>query len=325
MDKALKQRLVGASVIIALAVVVLPMVFSGRPDGGAPESQKIVLPPRPGELSFETRKFPVGEKPGSSEPQGDGEEIQATRSPPAVAVSPDSPPEAETQPHSAVQEGPQTSPGATVTPPASALPDEPGDSREQNSAPESVIESETQEAVGKEPKGATAPTNSGRYLVQVASLGSAENAGILMRSLQNMGYPVLMDAVNSDVGKLNRVRVGPYSSETEAALVSARIEKEFEGVSPRTIDLAPEQTAAVTNPADPLVRWVVQIGSFAEAGNAERLVEQLRADGMSAYRDQVISPSASTYRVRVGPFLEREEAMRARQRLSTDFSMDGVV
>ena len=39
MDKALKQRLVGASVIIALAVVVLPMLLSGRPEGGAPESQ----------------------------------------------------------------------------------------------------------------------------------------------------------------------------------------------------------------------------------------------------------------------------------------------
>ena len=32
MDIALKQRLVGASVLIALAVVVVPMLLGGRPD-----------------------------------------------------------------------------------------------------------------------------------------------------------------------------------------------------------------------------------------------------------------------------------------------------
>ena len=62
MDKALKQRLVGASVLIALAVIVLPMLLSGRPEGGKQETQKIELPPQPSELSFETRRYPIGEQ-----------------------------------------------------------------------------------------------------------------------------------------------------------------------------------------------------------------------------------------------------------------------
>ena len=60
MDKALKQRLVGASVLIILAVIVLPMLLSGRSDTLNTESRQIELPPKPEELSFETRRFPVG-------------------------------------------------------------------------------------------------------------------------------------------------------------------------------------------------------------------------------------------------------------------------
>ena len=60
MDKALKQRLVGASVLIILAVIVLPMLLSGRSDTLKQESRQIELPPKPEELSIETRRFPVG-------------------------------------------------------------------------------------------------------------------------------------------------------------------------------------------------------------------------------------------------------------------------
>ena len=60
MDKALKQRLVGASVLIILAVIVLPMLLSGRSDTLQQESRKIELPVEPEELSVETRRFPVG-------------------------------------------------------------------------------------------------------------------------------------------------------------------------------------------------------------------------------------------------------------------------
>ena len=60
MDKALKQRLVGASVLIILAVIVLPMLLSGRSDTRTQESRQIELPPKPEEISFETRRFPVG-------------------------------------------------------------------------------------------------------------------------------------------------------------------------------------------------------------------------------------------------------------------------
>ena len=64
MDIALKQRLVGASVLIALAVIVLPMLLGGRPEGTVTESRNIEIPEQPGELKFE--KIVAGAFPGIS-------------------------------------------------------------------------------------------------------------------------------------------------------------------------------------------------------------------------------------------------------------------
>lgn len=338
MDKALKQRLVGASVIIALAVVVLPMMLSGRPGTGPQESQKIELPPKPGELSFETRRFPVTDPPGDSRPVTEpGEEAGNSRQQvfPAPAVK-------------AIERPPAEQPGEEQSPPATEGQEEvaspepeqapPGSSPEAVAEPESTPppvaadSSSTKSQVLEPLPASTSPVtpsptiaNTGRYVVQVASLGSAENASRLMLSLRQKGFPVLKDVIESDVGTLNRVRVGPYSSEVEAARISARIGKEMQGVSPRVLDLQPEQSAPVTNPADPLVRWVVQVGSFSNASNAERLVKQLRADGLSAYQETRTSSGSPIFRVRVGPFLERDEALRIRQKLSENSSIDGVV
>ena len=62
MDKALKQRMVGASVLIALAVIVLPMLLGGRPEGETQQTRKIELPAQPPDLRFETRRYPIGEQ-----------------------------------------------------------------------------------------------------------------------------------------------------------------------------------------------------------------------------------------------------------------------
>jgi len=319
MDKALKQRLVGASVIIALVVIVLPMLLSGRPENPAHQTQEIELPPRPEALTFETRRFPV-DQPQSAPAEEDRPVVKPATQPPAV--EPDSAPVVEPQP--------------TVKNPEENIP-APG----QDLSQPSVDEPEVVESPSAEPATESAPLNpttgeeaaarkatsvvAGRYLVQVASLASAENATRLMTSLQEKGYPVLLDTVESSVGTLNRVRVGPYLTEAEAALVVTEVAKTFSGVNPKVVDLQPEASATQSESPDSLARWVVQAGSFSEAVNADRLVEQLRADGMNAYQEKVSSGSTVNFRVRIGPFLERETALKAQQALSKSRSIDGVV
>ena len=55
------------------------------------------------------------------------------------------------------------------------------------------------------------------------------------------------------------------------------------------------------------------------------MVSRLRSEGLSAYREKVQSASSALYRVRVGPFLEREEAIRTQELLQQRHSINGVV
>ena len=336
MDKALKQRMVGASVIIALVVIVLPMLLSGRTENGAQQSQKIELPPRPEALTFETRRFPVDE--AQPRPETAGTQVET-----APLVAP-------------VQRAASTTAASTETSTATSAPTPtPGPeqpetvSRQDESAPEpeTVPDDDlVEDTAGADPAASdpvepaeqpidassepvavpvSPPASAGRYLVQVASLGSAENATRLMTNLQQQGYPVLLDTVESGVGTLNRVRVGPYQKEEEAAVVVGKIDEAFSDLNPKLIDLQPEAATAASESPDALARWAVQAGSFSEAANADRLVVQLRGDGMDAYQEKVTSGASVVYRVRIGPFLERESALAARQALSAKRSIDGVV
>ena len=298
MDTALKQRLVGASVLIALAVVVLPMMLGGRPDGDTPESQKIELPPQPSELDFETRRYPIGEQ--VPKPQADRSEAVVKPLP-----SPGTPPviSDESASDSTTDTVVETIPDRVALPTVEI-------------AEEPPVEVSPLEAK---------PVDAGRYIVQVASFGAADNAKRLSEALRSYGYTVKIDTIKSDVGTLHRVRVGPYGNETEANGVVSRLQTQVGDIKPRVMDLQPEKVAQVTKPADPLVRWVVQVGSFSSAANADKLVARLRLESMTAYKETVSSSGSTIYRVRVGPFLEREEAIRVDKLVMERMSIDGVV
>jgi DedD protein len=310
MDIALKQRLVGASVLIALAVLVLPMLLGGRPEEGAAESQKIELPPQPGDLDFQTRRYPLGEgnapsPRGEAPPPGD-----------AVEASPGPVAHVELRPPLREDALPNAEAPVESVPADGAVLDATGAGR-------------LEEPIGADPgpdSVAQIPAaESGRYIVQVASFGSLDNAGRLARTLSGYGYGVLSDTVSSDVGTMHRVRVGPFDTEAEANDAVATLRNQVADVKPRVMDLRPDQAAQVTAPSDPLVRWVVQVGSFSSSENADKLVDRLRNESLSAYKETVTSAGSEIYRVRAGPYVDRDEAIRVNGLVKERLSLDGVV
>jgi DedD protein len=54
--------------------------------------------------------------------------------------------------------------------------------------------------------------------------------------------------------------------------------------------------------------WAVQLGSFADRGNAERLAAQLREEGYAAFLSKGNSAAGSLHRVRIGPQKDRKSA-----------------
>lgn len=84
-------------------------------------------------------------------------------------------------------------------------------------------------------------------------------------------------------------------------------------------DPAPTEPATqpVTRAADsPTGMWAVQLGSFGNQENAERLAADLRKQGFAAFLSQLSTGSGQLHRVRIGPQKDRESAEAMAQRLT---------
>jgi DedD protein len=301
MDKALKQRLVGASVLIILAVIVLPMLLSGRSDTLKQESREIELPPKPEELSIETRRFPVGvpnkPAPANDRKTGGQEEVQNVENDAVSKI-------AEQQASSAKQATNELSSAGT---PDTEL-DPPISTKEKPPAVTSITLTSQRDKDVNATQASDISPDTPRYLVQVASFSSEKNANALAGQLRAENLNVLMDVVDRTAGRLHRVRVGPYMERAEADAVVASVRSKIKDVIPRVLDLRPAESAPVSTPSDPLVRWVVQVGNFGESQRAESLVAELRLEGMTAFSEKVTSTGGTSYKVQIGPELDRDKA-----------------
>ncbi len=323
MDKALKQRLVGAIVLIILAVIVLPMLLGGRSETLKQESRQIEVPPTPDELSIETRRFPVGNpnRPDTEasdtgvpvpEPLDEKETMQ-------VAGQVEPPGQTDAAESSDAGSGPDPDPGATEaladtgSPPKVTTIRLPGAGDDRAVAPPPDADA------------ADAP----RYLVQVGSFSSEKRANALAQRLRGQNLAVVMDVVDRTAGRLHRVRVGPYTRREDADAVIAALradaDPELSELVPRVLDLRPDDSAPVTTPSDPLVRWVVQVGSFNEAERADALVRTVRQAGLAAFSERVASATGTAYKVRVGPEINRDRAVELMRQLKRDHGLDGFV
>ena len=339
MDKALKQRLVGAIVLIILAVIVLPMLLSGRSDRLKHESRQIELPPKPDELSIETRRFPVGVPgkpvPAAAEETVDGkesesmeqEQLESAGLADANEVMPLSNPQAEVGGDDiqspdleadATQATAQESAETTSAPSGVEKMPEVTSITLTSGKDESLEVSENQD-VPKQSDDAP------RYLVQVASFSNERNANALADLLRAENLPVLMDVVDRPAGRMYRVRVGPYTKRPDADALVTSLRAKMTDLTPRVLDLRPDDSAPVSTPSDPLVRWVVQVGSFNNPKSAEDLVAKLRLSGLSAYSEKVTSASGTAYKVRIGPELDREKAAELARKVKAEHQLDTFV
>ena len=327
MDKALKQRLVGASVLIILAVIVLPMLLSGRSDRLKHESSQIELPPKPDELSIETRRFPVGVP---SRP------VPAVEQKPVEDKEPDK--REQTQTHSIDLAVPETATDGDKTRLAVTDADnvqiaqgEPAqtsataDAVEQTPKVTSIILKSGKEESLDVSQAVEGSENTPRYLVQVASFSNERNANALADLLKADNLPVLMDVVDRPAGRMYRVRVGPYAKRPDADTLVANLRTKMSDLTPRVLDLRPDDSAPVSTPSDPLVRWVVQVGSFSQSKSAEDLVAKLRLAGLSAFSEKVTSATGTVYKVRIGPELDREKAAELARKVKTEHKLDTFV
>ena len=197
MQQRHKQRLVGAVVVVALAVIFLPMLLRGPVEHRSLDVP-VDVPPRP---AAEAGSRPAPQ-PGDTPPP-------ALERIPLPDVAPEDAP-------SDPGEGELADAVAPDPPPAEAA------GEAEDTAPEA-----------EEAAPAGAPSDRSGFAVQVGSFRSRDNALALRDDLRERGFSAYVD--ESDAGEgatVYRLRVGPVGDREEARGLAARIEDEagIEGI-----------------------------------------------------------------------------------------------
>ncbi|WP_236235531.1 SPOR domain-containing protein [Pseudomonas faucium] len=195
LDKGMKQRMVGALVLVALAVIFLPMLFTREDEM---RQVRVEAPQAPAMPSLpEVKVDPVA----VPEPQPLPEEPQQ---PPVVVNESNAPVATPSQP---ITPSPQTQ--AQVQPkPQTPVP-----------TPAPAAKAETRPAATPAPAAiASAPSKIDAnglpvsWSIQLASLSNRTGAESLQKTLRSQGY----NAYIRSAGGLNRVYVGPLIERSEA-------------------------------------------------------------------------------------------------------------
>ena len=206
LDKAYKQRMVGALVLIAIAVIFLPMLFSRQDEARHVQVDAPAAPQAPAVSQVKVEPVPVPEQqPLPQEPVPTDEEL-AHPSQPTVNQQPPSMPIAP-----APAKPVASAPAAKAAPsPAPA---------KQASAP---AEAPASAASAAEPNRVDANGLSITWAVQVASLSNRANADNLQKTLRTQGYNAYIRTSDG----VNRVFVGPLIERAEADRLRDQLDKQ---------------------------------------------------------------------------------------------------
>jgi len=306
MDSALKQRLIGAAVLVALAMIFLPMLLQG-PEVGEPDAAQVPLSmPAAPDQEFETRELPLAApQPAGDRPVLGGPQAAPADDPNTVATVEV---EGDAAPRVDVPVLPEPD-AATADAPLQAVDAASGQALAAAPAPEP--ESRPEPAASPQPLPAS--TAAGRYAVNVGSFSNLANARALADKLRAAGLPVTSESVDINGKPAMRLRVGPYAERTVAEAARLRAE----GVAgTRTVVVTLEAGSApapATRAATAAtVGFAVQLGAFSSEADAGALRDRARAAGFVAFQQRVATDSGPVWRVRIGPEADRAAAERLR-------------
>ena len=328
MDSGLKKRLLGAAVLIALAVIFVPMLLPNHSDSGQ-QSVSVKIPPEPsGEM--QTRILEVGPDSaaaGSSTAAAvhDPDRVATLdlgKNPAALQAAAAPSIEATNAPaaSAAVAVAPVTAPAAGAPP---QVPAPTGSAPAVAKAPA---------ASAKEPAAPpkTEPVAGGAGAVYTVNLGiyaDHASANKLVASAKQHGFTALATPEIFQGRQVLRVRVGPFASRARAEAARLKL-KDFERVS-MTLDASVvNQSGDAPSSAIPTGQpgaWAVQLAAFGTEDAANKLRDRLRGQGFDGYVDSMNTAKGKLWRVRAGPYASRDTAATTRDQIAQKLKIKGDV
>lgn len=308
MDAQLRQRLIGAAVLIALAVIFLPMLLSG-PRPVSNEEVSLAIPP-PGTVPVasgeRTVTLPADRVTTLPEPDPDRVALVDT------AIAP--PPEVVADPQ------PAPAPEPVVTAPPAPVKPEP--------KPSPPVVSSTQPAIaaGAAPRFDPATAASGPFFLQLGSYGQAARAEALVKQLGALGISARHEPFQSAGKTLYRVRSAGYPSRTAAETARLKATASISGLSASVAEAAlPSATAPTRTPAAVVPGFAVQVGVFSVQAAANELSDKLKRAGFAAFVERVQAANGPAHRVRVGPTARKPDAETMRDQIKAKLGVSGLV
>ncbi len=348
MDTALKQRLIGAVVLVALAVIFLPMLIKGpAPDSGVSDVP-LDVPATPGG-QYETRELPLV-TPGRA-PNGGVVGLDNTAAP--ASATPSAPSASEAVPLGA------ENPAAGEMLPASTAG---GDFAVNFGAYATTADADTvivRLKQSKFPAYREPATLNGRpaYRVRIGPYSDRADAErVRLQAAQTRSdvttRVVTLDAPAASAAPAPSTPSVPQSTAaaapvttqslppepTQPAPIAATAPASTPAPLPKPVAPAPKAVAPAPKPAAPVpkpaeaikpaaanIGFAVQLGAFSKAEDANALRDKLRASGFSAFVQQVNTDNGTLSRVRVGPVASRADADQLKAQVAAKAGINGMV
>ena len=297
MDSALKQRLLGAAVLIALAIIFVPMFLSNSPQQAENTTLNLDIPKAP-ERKFETRTLPVVDTATAPAPVAAPVNEDANK---VTTVDTKAPPKVDVQPE----------PAAPLSTPAPKQP-----------------VAEAKPAPAAQPAAAPVPAADGRFAVNLGVYADQAHADALVAKLKKAGFAAYGEATDYQGKPASRVRVGPFADRAAAEGVRLKIKQLEPKVPSSVVESAAQPSAdapATAVAANRAGGWAVQLGAFKSEAEANKLRDRLRAGGVASFVERNGTGDETLWKVRAGPYADRSGAEGARTSIDEKFKMKGLV
>jgi DedD protein len=216
MDRRVKERLIGASILVALVVLVVPELLSGPKPNAAPAPTLPAAAPEP--IRNVTVDLTTSKPPANSEAEPAAPQSASSAATSSAASAANLPAAQTAAPNAAAIPTPSTAPIPATRGGAAS-----------NSAPSSApakspIKQAAAHRVAVESTAAS-PTSTGLrfWSVQLGSFASRANADNLTRQIKGQGFSVFVLPGGSGSAVRYRVRVGPLSDRESAERMAAKL------------------------------------------------------------------------------------------------------
>ena len=326
MDSQLRTRLIGAAVLIGLAVIFLPMVLDKDNREAPIPNEEISLDiPAPGSDvdGFQTRTLPINE-------QAPLVEIDATAPDPIANV--DTSRARPTVARLASETDPQTEPTGSQGSIQRDAPLLPAPVAAPVAAPTPAATPAVPKPVTPKPVTPAAPAASGgRFGVNFGSYGARANAEKLITQLAAVKVKASVEPVVVGNKSLFRVVSRGYPSRSAAEAARLAATTSIDGLNASVLqgeiasNASANQVLPATAIAPALQGFAVQVGVYGDKTKADELIAQLKAKGFAAFAERVITPSGSTLRVRVGPILKRADADKIKADIKAKLGLGDII